>query len=256
MAFYAGDQEFSNKEIANAWKEREKKLRQWCIEQARELFAKKVTTKRYEVYYYYPEVDGSAFFVLSEQEVQEYRDFFAKERKEFEAERPEDIHNENAFNDWMHDAFMDANFVLENVVLNGYLQDQIEVTDINLNHPISTYRFTGRAFKNENEEKGYNVVHYVDLTDEQYIRLVAAIVEKPTITIGELFWLHPDIYKAIISCFAGYYFYDDEGAEYVIFMPEARADAQKILDAHQDDMPRLPEGPFADIARWLAYKEG
>ena len=240
MAFNAGDQEFSNQKIANAWKERKKKLQQWCIERATELFAEKVTTKRYKVdFYILKEEDGdchSDCFVLSEQEVQEYRDFFAKERKKFEAECPEDIHNEKAFNDWMYDAFMDADFVLEDVFLDGFAYCQIQVTDIDLNHPISTYRFTGRVFKDENVEEGTKVVRYVDMTDEQYIRLVAAIVEKPTITIGELLWLHPDIYKAIIRYF--YCGYDYISKEYVIFMPEARADAQKILDAHQDDMPR------------------
>ena len=253
MPFYAGKEELSNQEIANAWKEREKKLRQWCIERATELFAEKVTTKRYKVDYDYEEEYDSDFFVLSEQEVQEYRDFIAQERKNFEAECPEDIQDENAFNDWMQDAWWEADF-WKDIIRSG-IECTVQVTGVDLNNSINAYRFTGRAFKDENVEEGTKVVRYVDLTDEQYIRLVAAIVEDPTITVGRLFWLHHDIYEAIISYFYNCIEYIPlEGSEYVIFMPEARADAQKILDAHKDDMPRLPEGPFADIARWLAHK--
>lgn len=261
MPFYAGEKEFSDKTVAQAYRQRLAERKAWCVEQAKKFFASKQTTKRYKVDVFYPEVDDVLEIVFSDAEYQMYHDFIEKNRREFmEQECPEAIGNDEVWDkyladdencdywySWLKDAFADADFKESFINGIGYEQEA-DVTWVDLDHPVSVYRFNVHYFNYDDPEKITKSWRYVKLTDEQYIELVAACMEDPQFTTWQLLKCNPEMYKTIKGrC-------SQINHESAIFLTEAKADAEAILKEVGDQMPQMPEGPFADIAAWLASK--
>ena len=60
MPLYYNNQEFSDKEVADAIKAKYQERRQWCQQQAREFLEKKERQKYYHCWYLVPEVEDDS----------------------------------------------------------------------------------------------------------------------------------------------------------------------------------------------------
>ena len=244
MPFYIGDQEISDKEMVSAYRERLRNRRTWCDEHAKAFFATKKTTKRYKTEYFVPEVDRTEWIIFSEGEIAEYMEFMRKERQDFLEANPNDADNEDLWQDWMRDAWADSDYFIEDLEPNP-----AEIQWIDLEHPRSTFLFKVHYFPYDPEEKPDCRNKWVDLTDEQYIRLLSEyLYNSYEATVGSLYFRPPDIYKVIAErCFL-------KGSDCAVLLEEVRQDAEAILKEFGDSRPEIPEGPYAEMIAWLASK--
>jgi hypothetical protein len=244
MPFYNGDQEISDKEMVKAYRERLANRKAWCDEHAKAFFATKQTKKRYKTEYYVPDVDRTEWLTFYDGEIDEYMEFMRKERQDYLEQNPTEADNEDLWNEWMRDAYADANFTIEDLDPNT-----AELKWIDLDHPRSTYLFMVHCFPYDPEEKPDCRKIWVDLSDEQYIRLLSEyLYDSYSATVGSLYFRHPDIYKAIAEqCFW-------KGSDCAVLLEEVKHDAEVILKEFGESQPGLPEGPFAAMIAWLASK--
>lgn len=246
MSFKINEKEYSDSEVAKAYKQIMAERHQWCIDEARKYFESKKITKRYRVDLYHPDVEDTFYYVLNDNEIKEYRDFIEKNRKQYLIDFPEDPNYEDGWEDYLRDSFCQADF-LQSYFVEEY-EDFAQVTYVDLDDFLNTYRFDIRYFNNDNMDEPHDDFVGIDLSDEQYINLVAACLEDKNLSTDRLYFDHPDIYKEIAEvCFK-------RGKECAIFLTEAKQDAENILKAVGNQMPKKPEGPFAAIAAMLASK--
>lgn len=247
MSFKVGDKEFSDKEVVSAYNQCVANRHQWCIDEARKYFTTKNTTKRYKMDIFYPEIDDTIYKILDDAELKKYQDFVAKTRKDFLDDYPEKADDKDYWEEWLYDTFSDAGFTTDYYPSGYYTEAKVRC--VYLDDTMNTYRFDVCVFEDNNIDNPQKKYAYIDLTDEEYILLVAECLENNDMTTGGIYYRHPEIYKKIAdACFK-------RGKESAVFLTEARQDAENILKAVGDQMPKLPQGPFADIAAILARKE-
>lgn len=199
---------------------------EWIENAARTFFQTKEKQKKYMIDIYYPEVDISDYVFLSEEEIKQYKDFINNEYQSFLREK--DSYISDNFKDWLRDAFMDANFTL-GIRVPEYIDAEVQFVD--LDDYINTYRFDVNYFAYDNIKKIYKGVRYVNLSDEDYIRLLCECIDYPHTTMNDIAEKYPDIHKLIVTTC------DESQMEYAIFLTELKEDAKNIREAAGDQIP-------------------
>ena len=245
MSFHFNDQEFSDKEVADAIKAKKQERRQWCEQQAREHLAKKERRKYYLCDYYVPEADLEGYFRLPQETV----DRILQGLKEIADKAPYDYEGEA--DDLRHDMFLNMNIdVLE------YLDEPYEygyLTDVHFDNYIYCYRFRVKRYGSEDDEASV-ITAGARLTDDEYIQVLTELLYAPRqLSFDGLRIALPEIGTKILNDVTSPF------ETSAIFMTEFNADVDAILKpiGGRDHIPGagLFGNPFVAIAEHNAAKE-
>jgi len=240
MSLTVGEKNYSDKELADAYRQQLKVYNDWCLEEARKFFNAKNIDKHYKADIFFPEVEKTVEISLTDEQLAAYAKFEKEERTIFEEES--DSKTEQDWIEWLHNAYFDAGF---------HLDKNTELRYVDLHHPINVYRFTVKHFHYDKPEEMHIDEMEIALSDEQYISLVAKCMQESDFTMAKLLEFDPEMYKHIVNeCTRPI-----RNRECAIFLTEAKEDANAILKSAGENMPPKPDGFFAVIAERLSKEQ-
>lgn len=202
-------------------------LTQWCEEKAKEYFASKEITKRYPIEAYVPETDISVKCVLLPSDEKMLREFIAEQREEFLKASPEFAEDKDAWDECLYDAFTRYGVKLD---LGWPWYDDADINYVDLEHPINTYLFDVLRHSDA-EAPAERLRRHVDLKDEQYCELLAALIEHPELTMDDIYFRFPETYRTIKQQIC------EKGVVSCAIPTEIKEDAEKILEKFGEEMP-------------------
>ena len=242
MSLIVGEKNYSDKELADAYRQQLKEYNDWCLQKVQKFFITKKTRKHYNADVYFPEVEEATEISLTVEEVAKYTEFEKEERAAFEKES--DSQTEQDWIDWLHESYYAARFLSDD--------KEVELRYVDLRHPINVYCFQVKHFSYEKPKDICEDVVEIALSDEQYICLVAKCMQESDFTMAKLLEFDPALYKHIVTkCTRPF-----SNQECAIFLTEAKEDAKAILQSAGENMPPKPDGFFAGIAEHLSNKQG
>ncbi len=234
MPLYYNNQEFSDKEVADAIKAKYQERRQWCEQQAREHLAKKERRKYYRCTYFVPEVEMQKYIALP-----------AEQEEQLRAAMNQQI--ADGFDPDLHDILLDmAITVNENDGPEGVL------TDIDFDDFIYCYRFRVKRFDHEgNEVSDDNLI--ASLTDDEYIQVLTELLYSPKpLSFDGLRRALPEVAVKIMNDVTSPF------ETSAIFLTEFNDDVDAILKplGGRDNIPAagLFDNPFVAFAEYCASK--
>ena len=75
MSLIVGEKNYSDKELADAYRQQLKEYNDWCLQKAQEFFKLKDVRKHYKADVYFPEVEEATEISLTDEEVAKYTEF-------------------------------------------------------------------------------------------------------------------------------------------------------------------------------------
>ena len=244
MPLYYNNQEFSDKEVADAIKAKYQERRQWCEQQAREYLAKKERHKYYHCDYYVPEADDNSYLRLPQEILDEVQ---AAIQKDIEENGPTDKeHATEVYGDIISEL---------NINVVEYLSEPYEYADlknIHFDDYIYCYRFRVKRFDHEgNEVSDDNLI--ASLTDDEYIQALTELLYAPhQLSFDGLRRALPEVAVKIMNHVTSPF------ETSAIFLTEFNDDVDAILKplGGRDNIPAagLFDNPFVAFAKYCASK--
>ena len=235
MPLYYNNQEFSDKEVADAIKTKYQERRQWCEQQAREYLADKPRRKYYRCTYFVPEVEMQKYFALP-----------AEQEEQLRAAMNQQI--ADGFDPDLHDILLDMAITVD----DGDDGPEGELTDIDFDDFIYCYSFRVRRFDADGNQSA-DRWEVANLTDEQYIQALTELLysPKPLSFDGRRRAL-PEVAVKIMNDVTSPF------ETSAIFMTEFNDDVDAILKplGGRDNIPAggLFDNPFVAFAEYCASK--
>lgn len=191
MAFYVGDKEYSDQDMASEVKRCKQERHDWCEQQAREYLAAHPRRKYYFTEYYIPESEQETYIAWSQVEIDKIKKAIA-----------DDIAENGPYDE--EDELEARRIVISelNLDLTGYIPDidryeYHEVQDINFDKYICCERVTILRF-NKEDDSPQKTRESVDLTDDEYVQVLTELLYAPQpLSFDGLRLVLPDIGKKI-----------------------------------------------------------
>ena len=234
---------FSDEEIIAEYKKRTKEYRKWRLQKAAEFLQSKKRNKCYHCYTAETETgyEDEFFIPLADDIVARVQALKEEINNDPQLKTDEDRSDE------FRDRICEIGYDIKNVP-EPWPDDNI-FTNIDLDDYLYLYRFDIHLFDWKGDANGRMFPASADLTDEEYVELLAHLIDQPDCSFQHLAHLSPKL-KAIYNKVSNYlHNYEFNVAkpfchehDYAIRMTELRYDAQallKQLKKNNDEYPYL-----------------
>lgn len=198
---------------------------------AKEFFSTKNPTKHYPVKVCYGEEGFETIedwlFIMDEDEFKKHKDFQDEMRRDFLNDYPELADNQEEWEEYISQAYRDefasGRFA---TTIDTYIEESVpaNILMVYLDQPINVYRFDVEYVVANDPKLRTTKCKYVELTDEEYINILAGCLKVRDTSVAMLHFTHPEIFNKIASQVIR------EGFECSVFMTEIRQDAEQIYE--------------------------
>lgn len=245
MPLIINDKEFSDEEVLAEYEKRSAEYLEWRRQKATEFLKNK---SRWELYYCEIEEETGAehsyYIPLSDDIINR-----VQELKESIANDPE-LKTDKGRADVFRECITEIGYDIE---VDGPMPGEYYYTNIDIDDVIYTYRFDIHLLDWEGNADGRTFPTSAKLTDEEYIDLLALLLDQPDCSFQHLAYLEPKykaIYDKVIHCLHDYefnvfYTYCHE-YDYAIRMTELRTDAKLLLEQLKKNNDEYPYKEFLD----------
>jgi hypothetical protein len=236
MSFHHNNQQFSDKEIADAAKAKKQERHQWCEQQAREFFATKERRKFYYCTYFIPEVEHHKYFAFPKEQEEEIRSAMNQQIAE-------------GFDPDLQEILSDIEIFVE----GDDNEPEGMLTDIDFDDYLYCYHIGVRQFDPVSGEEEKADIRMTALTDEEYIQVLTELLYSPhVLSFDGLRRVLPEICQKIAKdC-------TKEDTTTALFLEEMNQDVDAILEQHggREKTPyvNLFNNPFIQLAEYNAAK--
>ena len=219
---------FSDEEILTEYKKRKSEYLKWRRKQAAEFLKNKKRKKCYRCEVIIPEdVEDEYYLALPDDIVARVRAL--KEEINNDPELKTDEDRADVFHDRIDEIGMDIHF-------DDPFLAEASYTNIDLDDYIYLYRFDQCFFNWEGKKNGQKISNSAALTDEEYVELLAHLMDDPECSFNHLPYCGPKL-KAIHTKVSEDLHHTDFGVmdyfgydhDYAVLMTELREDANKLL---------------------------
>ena len=215
--FSFDEKQFTDEEMVEMVKALKSEYRDWRIEKARNYLAQKNRDKFYYCMVNYETIgDFEEYLKIPSDIIANYRALKIKI-----ANDPE-LKNDSERSDALHDAVMELGTHIY-LDLSNRMGGDWCYTDINPDKYIYKYRFDICYFNNEGQNRIWP--EFISLSDDDYVQLLAHLIEYNTCSFNKLAIDMPEIYSKILDSLS----YCNE-TTYAVLMSEANNDAVAIRD--------------------------
>ncbi len=235
------DRVFSDEEILAEYRKRSDEYHEWRQQKAAEFLQSKKRNKCYHCYTIETEtsVEDEFFIPLADDIVARVQALKEEIRNDPELKDDEDRADE------FSDRVCEIGYDIENVP-QPWPDDNI-FTNIDLDDYLYLYHFDIHLFDWKGDANGRLFPATADLTDEEYIDLLALLIDQPDCSFQHLAHLSPK-FKAIYDKVSDYLHNYDftvmkqfcHDHDYAIRMTELRRDAQTLLKQLKDNNEKYP----------------
>ena len=246
MPFYSGDKEYSDQQVAADAKRCKKERHDWCEQQAREYLAAHPRRKYYFTEYYIPESEQETYIAWPQVEIDKIKKAIADDIAE---NGPYDEEDElEARREVIRELGLDLTAYIQDISMYEYHY----VQDINFDKYTCCERVTILRF-NKEDDAPRKTRESVDLTDEEYVRVLTELLYAPQpLSFDGLRLVLPDIGKKIWEYCAS------KTETSAVFLTELNEHVDAILAQHggRENTPyhSLFDNIFAQIAEYQASK--
>ena len=241
MSIITKDKEFSDEEILAEYRKRSDEYHEWRQRKAAEFLQSKKRNKCYHCYTVETETgyEDEFFIPLADAIVARVQALKEEIRNDPELKDNEDRADE------FSDRVCEIGYDIENVP-QPWPDDNI-FTNIDLDDYLYLYHFDIHLFDWKGDANGRLFPATADLTDEEYIDLLALLIDQPDCSFQHLAHLSPK-FKAIHDKVSDYLHNYDftvmkqfcHDHDYAIRMTELRRDAQTLLKQLKDNKEKYP----------------
>lgn len=243
MSLKINNRELSDEEVLAQFKKRTAEYRKWRMQKAAEFLQNKKRAKHYHCYTIETEtsVEDEYYIALSDDIIARVRALKEEINNNPELKTDEDRADE------FSDRVCEIGYDIQNVP-QPWPDDNI-FTNIDLDDYLYYYRFDIHFFGEKENKNGQRLHASASLTDEEYIELLAHLIDQPHCSFHHLAYLSPKL-KAIhkkvdedlhdIDFGVSDYFCHDH--DYAVLMTELRDDANlllKQLKKKKEEYPHL-----------------
>ena len=246
--------QFSDEQVMAEYKKRTSEYRKWRLQKAAEFLQNKKREKCYHCYTIETEtsVEDDFFIPLADDIVARVRAL-----KEEISNNPK-LTDDDDRADFFSDHIAEIGYEIKNVP-EPWPDDNV-FTNIDLDDYIYLYHFDLHFFNEKGNKNGERMLATSSLTDEEYVELLAHLIDQPHCSFHHLAYLSPKL-KAIhkkvdedlhnLDFGVSDYFCHDH--DYAVLMTELREDANKLLKQLKKKKEEYPylnflKDPIVNIA--------
>ena len=166
-------------------------------------------------------------FVMDDDEFKKHKNFLDEKRRDFLNDYPELADNQEEWEEYISQAYRDE-FASGRLATTTYSDHgkslPYHTIMTHLDNGVNVYRFDVEYVVANNPKLRTTKCQYVELTDEEYINILAGCLKVRDTSVAMLHFTHPEIFNKIASQVIR------EGFECSVFMTEIRQDSEQIYE--------------------------